>query len=154
MTRGHSRLETRDSYNGLNTTIITNRDLGSVSLLCVPSKHPLQHSPKVGDRDEDRGRERARETLDNGSILMRFACFDKHSSPACLVSHRVKRHQGTSWVKSKTQNQIPLAQPRKLLLEIIWKLLLSQNDVRANHFYEGRVRFEYDRGAISQDESK
>lgn len=84
--RGHSRLETRDSYNGLNTTIITNRDLGSVSLLCVPSKHPLQHSPRCGRwmrRQRARARERARETLDNSSIFMRFACFDKHSSP-CL----------------------------------------------------------------------
>lgn len=84
-------------------------------------------------------------TLDNGSIFMRFACFDKHSSGAvvfCVVRCRVASCQTTPrtsrGITNPKSNSIgnPKAAGNNLKITFVQ---------RGQHFYEGRVRFEFDR---------
>lgn len=87
--------------------------------------------------------ERWTETLDNGSIFMRFACFDKHSTAVVLcraVSCRVVSNDTQDKSRNQNQKSNSIGNPKAAGNNL--KITFVQ---RGQHFYEGRVRFEFDR---------
>lgn len=101
-TKGRRALEA-DLYNGLNTTIITNRDLGSVAF-CSPHANipcnPLAEDSNggVGDGDGERRRDGQRPLTMAQFLCDLLVLINTRALSCCVscgvVSRRVKRHPG------------------------------------------------------------